>query len=47
MQDILVEGQHEDNQDKQSVEHGEEKDRFVSQFFQTSSNESLKLMKYK
>jgi hypothetical protein len=47
MQDILVEGQHEDNQDKQSVEHGEEKDRFVSQFFQTSSNESLKRVKYK
>ena len=30
MQDILVEGQHEDDQDEEGVEHGEEKDRFVS-----------------
>ena len=45
MQGILVEGQHEDDQDEEGIEHCKEENTFVPQLFQSSSNKSLKIVK--
>ena len=41
VENVFVEGQHEDNQDEEGIEHGEEKHRLVSQLLKSSGNHSL------
>ena len=46
MQHVLVQGQHENDEDKQRVEDGEEEDGLVAELLQTIGNFFLGTKKY-